>query len=206
MTQTVEPKTFATDRQFVHTGVNWEQFKLIRSGFADSPGIRLFFYKGELEILAVSPEHEVFKSIIGHLVETYLVDREIEFYPTGSMTQEIEEVVSAQADESYCLGEDKSQSAKQGTNPTPNLSIEVVFTSGGTSKLNRYRALGVPEVWFWEDGVFALYHLRADGYEKIDRSEVLPELDLELLSRCVLMAATSRIEAIKEFRRGIASL
>jgi Uma2 family endonuclease len=158
-----------------------------------------------VEIFAVSPEHEVFKSIIGHLVETYLVEQGIEFYPTGSMTQEIEEVVSAQADESYCLGEIKSVSARGGANPTPDLSIEVVFTSGGVSKLNRYRALGVPEVWFWEDGVFALYHLRSDGYEPIDRSQLLPELDLELLCRCILMAATSRVEAIREFRRGIAS-
>ena len=87
---------------------------------------------------------------------------------------------------------------------TPDLSIEVVFTSGGKRKLTRYQALGEPEVWFWEYGVFGLYHLRSHGYEKIDQSEVLPGLDINLLSRCLLMA--SRVEAVKEFRRGISGV
>ncbi|MEG4861396.1 Uma2 family endonuclease [Microcoleus sp. K1-B6] len=82
-----------------------------------------------------------------------------------------------------------------------DLSIEVVFTSGNESKLNRYQALGVPEVWLWEDGVFCLYHLRSHGYEKIDQSEILPDLDINLLSRCLLIA--SRVEAVQEWRRGI---
>lgn len=47
-------------------------------------------------------------------------------------------------------------------------------------------------------------HELGAGYEKIDRSQLLPDLNLELLARCVLMAATSRVEAIREFRRGIA--
>ena len=70
--------------------------------------------------------------------------------------------------------------------------------------ITRYQALGVPEVLFWEDEVFGLYHLRSHGYEKIDQSEVLPGLDINLLSRCLLMA--SRVEAVKEFRRGISGV
>jgi hypothetical protein len=61
----------------------------------------------------------------------------------------------------------------------------------------------VPEVWFWEDGVFSLYHLRHNGYQPIDRSELdgLTDLDVNLLAHCVLMAQTSRLEAVKAFRR-----
>jgi hypothetical protein len=67
--------------------------------------------------------------------------------------------------------------------------------------LERYRVLGVPEVWFWEDGLFSIYHLRSEGYERIYCSELLPELDINLLGRCVLMS--SRVEAIRTFRRSI---
>ncbi len=180
------------DQRIIQHGRTWQQFKLIQEGFANSPGVRLFYYKGIVEILAVSPEHEIYKTIIGFLIETFLVERGIEFTPTGSMTQERAGEASAQADESYCLGELK---------PVPNLSIEVVFTSGGSDKLERYQALGVPEVWFWEDGLFTLHHLREQGYERIYRSEVLPDLDINLLARCVLM--TSTVEAVREFRRAI---
>ncbi len=116
--------------------------------------------------------------------------------PTGAMTQEKEGVSSVQADESYCIGSDKR---------SPNLSIEVVFTSGGEAKLVKYQALLVREVWFWEDGVFALHHLGSNGYEQIQRSQLegLEGLDVSLLSRCVLLAETNELEAIAEFRQAI---
>ena len=50
------------DQRIVQYGITWSQFKLIQEGFANSPGVRLFFYKGRVEILSVSPEHEIFKT------------------------------------------------------------------------------------------------------------------------------------------------
>ena len=189
MTQTLSKPI---DQRFTHSGVSWQQFQLIQEAFSDSPGIRLSYYQGEVEILAVSQDHEFFSRLISHMLIDYFVEKGIEFYPTGACTQEKKGVASAQADESFCIG---------GQKKTPDLSIEVVFTSGTLSKLNRYQELGVPEVWFWEDGLFTLHHLRPSGYERIYRSEVLPDLDIDLLARCLLM--TSRIEAVREFRQGI---
>lgn len=184
-----------TDQRIVHHGT-WEQFKFIQKGFDGSPGVRLFYYDGTIEILMPGREHEIFASIIGYLVTTFLVEKGIFFQPTRSMTQEKEGVVSAQADESYCIGSVK---------PIPDLSIEVIFTSGGVNKLARYQALGVPEVWFWEDGLLMLYRLRDGIYESIDRSELLGlnDLDLDLLRRCILLAQTDAGEAIRTFRRDI---
>ncbi|MBD1827537.1 Uma2 family endonuclease [Microcoleus vaginatus GB1-A2] len=184
------------DQRLIHSGIDWQQFKLIEQGFSDSPGIRLFYFKGELEILAVSQEHEVFSGVIALLLGTYFVEKEIDFTPTGRFTQEKEGKASAQADQSYLIG--------RASGGIANLSIEVVFTSDNESKLNRYQALGVPEVWFGKNGVFGLYHLRSHGYVEIDHSEVLPGLDINLLSRCLLIA--SRVEAVKEFRRGISGV
>jgi Uma2 family endonuclease len=184
-----------TDQRIVHHGT-WEQFKFIQKGFDGSPGVRLFYYDGMIEILMPGREHEIFASIIGYLVTTFLTEKGIFFQPTRSMTQEKEGVVSVQADESYCIGSVK---------PIPDLSIEVVFTSGDISKLERYKALGVPEVWFWEDGLLKLYHLQGNSYEPIDRSQLpgLSELDLDLLRRCILMAETDAGEAIRAFRQQI---
>lgn len=70
------------------------------------------------------------------------------------MDQEKAEEAFGQADQSYYFGQSK---------PIPDLSIEMVFTSDGIDKLARYQVLGVPEVWFWEDGVFSLYRLRDGG-------------------------------------------
>ncbi|MBD2465592.1 Uma2 family endonuclease [Oscillatoria sp. FACHB-1407] len=183
------------DQVTVYPDRTWEQFKHIQKGLEGVANVRLSYYNGTIEILMPGENHEFFKTIIGFLIELFLMQRGVEFIPAGSMTQEKEGTASAQADESYWVSQKK---------PVPDLAIEVVFTNR-VNKLERYQALGVAEVWFWEDGVFTLYHLRSGGYERIQRSELpeLRDLDIDLLSRCVLMAETSRVEAYNEFRREI---
>jgi len=198
MTQASLLTPSSTDQRIVYSSITWQQFKLIQAGFAESPGIRLAYYDSTIEILIPGRDHEVFSRLIGFLIGLFCLENEIEFEPTGSMTQEKEGEASAQADESYCFGASK---------PMPDLVIEIVFTSGGLKKLQRYQALGVPEVWFWQNGLFSLYHLRNNHYEKITHSEIpeLATLSIDLLTRCVLMAQTSRLEAAKEFRKALKS-
>ncbi|MGI8934622.1 MAG: Uma2 family endonuclease [Phormidesmis sp.] len=171
----------------IQQGRTWEQFKHLQKGFENSRGIRLFYFDGTVEILMPGKAHELFQSIIGFLIETFLFQRELEFEPTGSMTQEKAEIASVEADESYEI---------QGF----RLSIEVNFTSGDVTKLSRYQALAVHEVWFWEGGVLEVYHLKNSGYEKVHRSLIpaLSSLDLRVLSECILVGETSRIEAGKQ--------
>lgn len=186
MTYTTEKPT---DQRFIHSGITWQQFKSIQAGFIDSPGIRLFYYQGELEILSTSPEHEIVKGNLGYLIENYLIERGIDFVGTGSFSLEKENEASAMADESYCFGEKK---------PIPDLAIEVVITSGGTHKLRRYQALGVKEVWFWQDSKISMYSLENESYQQIERSQFIPDLNIELLAEC--SAINSRVAAVREFR------
>lgn len=179
------------EQRFVQTGVSWESFKAIQSGFAASPGVRLFYYEGELEILSTSLEHEIVKGNIGYLIEDYMLNDGLEFVATGSFSQEKEAVASAQADESYCFGERK---------PIPDLSIEVVITSGGPSKLKRYKALGVQEVWFWENGAISIYQLAPTDDQKAVESQFVKGINLDQLAQCA--AIESRPQAVRKFRHG----
>lgn len=196
MTQAKLENPPSSDQRIIHSGLNWEQFKLIQAGFAESRRVRLFYSDNTIEIIMPGREHEFFKTIIGMLIELFCLETETEFYPLGSTTQEREGEVAVEPDESYCFGELKNR---------PDWAIEVVFTSGGPDKLHRYRSLEIPEVWFWREGTFHLYHLRGSDYEDIVRSEIpeLIKLDLELFGRCVLMAQTSRLEAAKTLRNGL---
>jgi Uma2 family endonuclease len=189
MTQLFDKFTPAEQR-FIQTGVSWESFKAIQSGFADSPGVRLFYYEGELEILSTSPEHEIVKGNIGYLLEDLMLNQGLEFVATGSFSQEKEAIASVQADESYCFGARK---------PIPDLAIEVVITSGGPSKLKRYKALGVQEVWFWENGEIRIYQLTAIDYQPSDESQFVRGINLNRLAQCA--AIESRSQAVREFRQ-----
>lgn len=181
-----------TEQRFIQTGVSWESFKAIQHGFADSPGVRLFYCEGELEILSTSPEHEIVKGNIGYLIEDYLLNQGLEFVATGSFSQEKEAVASAQADESYCFDKKK---------PIPDLAIEVVITSGGPSKLKRYEALGVREVWFWENSEIGVYQLTSTGYQKASESQFIKGINLDRLAQCA--AIETRSQAVREFRQSI---
>ncbi|MEM9215522.1 MAG: Uma2 family endonuclease [Cyanobacteria bacterium P01_F01_bin.150] len=144
------PKIPSTDQRLVHSDITWEQFKLIQQGFAHTRKVHLFYFDHTIEILIPGQEHEFFKTIIGMLIELFCLETGTEFWPSGSATQERDGEASAEPDESYCFSTVKS---------TPDLVVEIVFSSGGPNKLQRYQALGIPEVWFWQDGVFQLYHL-----------------------------------------------
>jgi Uma2 family endonuclease len=177
------------DIRIVYKNRTWEQFQHLQQGFENIRGMRLAYFNGTIEIIMPGKPHELFKSVIAILIEAFLLDRELEFEPTGSMTQKLEGVASVEADESYQIGNFK-------------LSIEVNFTSGGVAKLEHYRVLGVSEVWMWEDGVLDVYHLQSTGYEKVDRSLIteLATIDLTVLSECISIGETSRVAAVKKFR------
>jgi len=125
-------------------------------------------------------------------MEQYFLQRRIVFFSSGTYSQIVEAQVEYQADLSYCFGTIKD---------VPDLCIEIVITSGSAIKLQKYRLMGVPEVWFWEDGTLELYHLPEQGYDRIASSEILPELDLSLLKRCILLP--SPLDALEEFSKGM---
>jgi Uma2 family endonuclease len=64
----------------------------------------------------------------------------------------------------------------------PDLAIEVIWTHGGLDKLEAYRGLQVQEVWMWARGRITVRCLRGEHYVEVAASELLPELDLELLT------------------------
>ncbi|XZN90512.1 MAG: Uma2 family endonuclease [Microcoleus sp.] len=172
---------------------SWEQFEAIESLMADSSGLRITYLDGWIEFMTLGEDHEEIKSILAIFIALYFFEKGINFIPVGSATRrEKTKDVSFEPDESYYIGEKKEH---------PDLAIEVTITSGSTNKLAKYLRLRIPEVWFWENNRLDVYGLRENDYEQVSRSELLPELDLELLVRCVLMP--SIIEARQEFIKGI---
>jgi Uma2 family endonuclease len=177
--------------------LTWREFKAVEQ-LLDRPGYRLSFLDGLLEIRRMPGEpHETVKKRIAALVELFLLMAGFDFTPTGSMTLESEAgAVKREADESYKLTPESV---------LPDLAIEVVFTSGGINQLAAYERLRIPEVWFWEDGVLAMYHLRGAAeslrYERIDESESLAGIDVAMLSRCINLV--NHVEAVKTFQQSL---
>jgi Uma2 family endonuclease len=171
---------------------SWEKFELIQQGCEDNKGLRLSYFDGTIELLMPGLRHEIFSHAIGYLLTCFLAHQGILFFAMGQTDQKKEPIAGAQPDQSYSIGTLKK---------IPDLVIEVVFTSGGINKLAKYQAIGVSEVWFWEDGTLALYRLRGERYEPIEQSELdgLKDLDLAVLKQHIMMAETDLGEAVRSF-------
>ncbi|NJL46233.1 MAG: Uma2 family endonuclease [Leptolyngbyaceae cyanobacterium SM2_5_2] len=180
--------------------VSWEQYEALLADLGDGSAYRVHFLDGVLEILAPSRNHESGKTRIGDLLLIYFLETNTEYFPMGSTTlKKPERQAGGEPDESYCIGTDKE---------FPDLAIEVIVTSGSINRLELYRRLGVREVWFWQKHRLSLYHQREEtpdqfaetaGYEPIQQSEVLPDLDLGLLTRC--LQNLNPLAAAKAFRQ-----
>jgi Uma2 family endonuclease len=117
---------------------------------------------------------EHLKKFIARLIEAYADQRRIELLGFGSETYRREAAERGlEPDECYCVGAEKD---------VPDIALEVITTSGGIDKLEVYRGLEVPEVWFWVDVRFAIYELVAGSYQPRARSRFLPALDLQRLA------------------------
>ncbi|MFM9268331.1 Uma2 family endonuclease [Tychonema sp. BBK16] len=188
-----ETVTLAEQRLVLPGYYSWEQFEAIESLMADSSGLRITYLDGWIEFMTLGEAHETISCILNFLLQLYFCEMGIEYIPVGSATRKNRaKDVSFEPDESYYIGEKKEH---------PDLAVEVTITSGSTNKLAKYLQVRIPEVWFWENNQLSVYGLREDNYEQVSRSELLPELDLELLVRCVLMP--SIIEGRTEFMKGI---
>lgn len=192
--QTLNKITTLQEQWFLLPGhYTWEEFEKLEALTADAPGLRITYLDGCVEFMTFGEQHEIIKSILAILLETYFFEIGINFIPVGSATRRAKEKgASFEPDESYYIGEKKEN---------PDLAIEINITSGSIDKLEKYKRFQIPEVWFWENNQLSVYHLTNDNYQQIPQSQFLPELDINLLARCVLMP--SIIEARTEFIKGI---
>ncbi|KKI99135.1 Uma2 family endonuclease [Prochlorothrix hollandica] len=170
-------------------GITWEKFGQIETTFADIEGVRLIYFDGILEIMILGAKHEYYKRTISLLLDAYLRAKNIRFYSCGSATLGSQSITGRkEPDESYNFYSKKV---------IPDLVIEVIVTSGNINALEIYRRIGIPEVWFYEEGELTVYSLKEDQYTQVSRSHLLPDLNLEVLTK--YMSYHDQYDAVTEF-------
>lgn len=180
------------DDHIVLMDATWSDYQRFLELRGDRSVPRLAYLDGVVELMSPSRQHEVIKSVIGRLVETWCMARGVEFQTLGSWTLEKKEAArGVEPDECYVFSGERE--------PTrPDLAIEVIWTSGGLEKREIYRALGVRELWFWRRGAITVHVLRDGTYEEVAASEVLVGLDLAELVSFLDRPTTSA--AIRDYR------
>ena len=185
-----------SEQKSIITGVSWEDYELLLNLLEDSSRYRISYLDGILEIMSPSRNHEFSKKNIARLLEAYLNQAEIDYWGYGSTTFRKQNQKSGkEPDECYCIGTEKE---------FPDISIEVIVSSGGVDNLEVYKKLGIKEIWFWKNDCLTIYYLNQKGeYQQQNKSVIIPELDVNLLASYVT-ASNPRI-AVKKFLEQISS-
>jgi Uma2 family endonuclease len=194
------PESRHEEARFVLRGVPWWTYVALRDALDDHAGLKLTYLEGTLELMSPSLLHEDAKKIIARLLEAWATEIGIDLRGFGSTTFRREaRQRGLEPDECYKLG-------KLEEDAVPDIAIEVVVSSGLVDKMAVYAGLGIAEVWVWQPSTAAIAVNRlVDGaYQRRERSEVLPALDLAELAKFVQPGEnqTALVKAYQAVLRG----
>ncbi|QSJ16071.1 Uma2 family endonuclease [Nostoc sp. UHCC 0702] len=188
--------------------VNWQEFEAILKELGDHRATRLAYSQGTLEMRMPLPKHEKAKVIIGDLVKILLEELEIDCESFGSTTFKREDMAfGVEPDDSFYIQNHTQMIGKERidltVDPPPDLAIEIDVTS--KTQLDAYEALGVPELWRYEDGKLEISILQDGKYIKSEISLIFPNLPIvDVIPRFVEQSRSiGRSPTLRAFRQWV---
>jgi Uma2 family endonuclease len=188
--------------------VSWQEFEAILEDLGEHRSSRVAYDNGILEIMKPLPEHEHNKEIISDLIKALLEELDIEFCTLGSTTFKNQNMNQGiEPDNCFYI---QNEAAVRGKNrldltvdPPPDLALEIDVTSRTHPSI--YEALGVPELWQFENGKLQINLLQECKYIKCEYSPNFPNFPLiEIIPQYLNQCRTEgRNKTMKAFRAWI---
>jgi Uma2 family endonuclease len=188
--------------------VSWQEFELILDELGEHRSARVAYDNGTLEIMTPLPEHEAAKEIIGDLVKALLEELDIEFLTLGSTTYKNQAMLKGiEPDQCFYIQNELAIRGKKrldlSVDPPPDLALEIDITS--RTHPNIYQALGVPELWRFEQDKLQINFLQAGKYIVSPNSMIFPKIPLvEVIPQYLEQSKTAgRNTTMKAFRQWV---
>ncbi len=188
--------------------ISWQTYQTLLRELS-ARRLRLTYNRGILEIMAPSPEHELYKKLVGRFVETIAEELRISIYPLGSTTFNRPDKSSGlEPDECFYI---QNQTAVKGKkvidltqNPPPDLAIEIDITSSSSSRIEVFAEIGVLEIWHYDGISLTIYQLQNKAYILCNQSLAFPTLPIDKIEQFLLQAGVvDYLELINSFRRWV---
>lgn len=197
--------------QLLHlSGVAWKSYLRLRRIFADRPGVRMTFDRGDLEIMVLGLEHEFPVDFLGFLVRLLALELGMPIGGGGSVTMKYRKKMRGlEPDRCFWIANEATMRGVKKldlrVHPPPDLAIEVDVSSSSIDRMSIYAKLGVPEVWRLSEGKLSFNALQADGsYAEVATSPSFPKVTAADIKRFLDMTATMDQNAIVgQFREWI---
>ena len=168
--------------------ISWDSYKQITAVLQDETPAHFTFDRGKLEIMVLSLRHENLKKLLAMLFERFAENLEIEIFAGGSTTFQREDLGRGfEPDECYYVQNAEFMRGKATVNldfdPPPDLTIEVDVKNSSLNRIGIFAAIGIPEVWRYNESELKIYVLRGEIYEASTESRVLPGIQSSEITR-----------------------
>ncbi|MBD2598495.1 hypothetical protein BCD64_16225 [Nostoc sp. MBR 210] len=163
--------------------ISWQTFETMLAEMGNNRTTRLTYDQGTLEIMTPLMPHEYNNRLIEHLVFTLAEELNLNIKSIGSTTCKRPDLLrGVEPDSAFYIQNEPLMRQKQNLDltqdPPPDLVIEVDYTSASVDRLSIYLALGVPEVWRYDEPVMQIYRLQEGTYIPCDVSPSFVNLPL----------------------------
>jgi Uma2 family endonuclease len=196
--------------EIIHlSGISWGTYERLLEELGDRH-LRLTYNRGNLEIMAPSPEHELSKTLMGRFVETLAEESEVQIYPLGSTTFKRPELSGAEPDECFYIRRIGAVRGKKrldlAEDPAPDLVVEIDVTSSSQNRLQVYADLGVAEVWIYDGKSLVIQQLQNGTYITSQTSQFFLDIPVPEIARFLQQAETmDYLELVKTFQNWVRS-
>lgn len=160
---------------------SWEEYEELMKLLVDVPSLRVSYSDRELQIMSLSARHERYADLLKFMMATIRLIMRVKILGSGSATmRKRKKEKGNEPDASFYL-----LSASLLPNPLdidfekdppPDIAVELDVHHASGGKLHIYAALGVPEVWHYDQKRLVIYQLKGEAYVEVKNSLALPFL------------------------------
>jgi Uma2 family endonuclease len=187
--------------------ISWQTFERILLETGGDRYNRFTYNQGILEIMTPLMPHEHNNRLLQNLIIVLVEELNLNVKSTGSLTCKREDLArGVEPDSSFYIQNEPIMRNKTSLDltqdPPPDLVIEVDYASSSIDKLPIYLALGVPEVWRYDEPVMQIYSLSEDKYIPCNGSPTFANLPLntEIPQFLASSLQVGEMSMIKNFR------
>ena len=186
--------------------ISWQTFETLLAEMGNNRASRLAYDQGMLEIVTPLMPHEYNNRLIHNFIVALAEELHLNLKSVGSMTCKRPDLLrGVEPDSSFYIQNEPLMRNKRDVNltqdPPPDLVVEVDYTSASIDRMSIYAALGVPELWRYDESVLPLYQLQAGQYVPCTVSPTFANLPLTQIPQFLAESLISgEIPAIRSFR------
>lgn len=175
------------DSTLILHDISWEDYEELLEKVGEASGLRISYYNGELQVMTLSTIHENYSRLLEKMLALLSVILRVRIISFGSATMKKgKKRAGAEPDccfyiQSAALIGKKIQ-IDFNQDPPPDVVLEIDVHHKSTGKFAIYAALGVSEIWLYDEKQMHFYLLREGRYVEVGQSQALPMLTSQILT------------------------